>query len=164
VGSKSAPTGPSRYTEQLSAGSLTRRFDRAGNQIPGVPAHQLLARLGYDVPAGPFAGLGAFVETVVQGDFYLDNANLLKAPGYAVVNANLHYATELTGGYAKRLSVYLEIRNVFDTTYVSSAQNLSNSISGATGLQNNAAVLARTTGSVFAGAPRNIVGGMRLSF
>ncbi|MEL6063010.1 MULTISPECIES: TonB-dependent receptor family protein [unclassified Methylobacterium] len=153
-----------RYTEQLSAGSLTRRFDRAGNQIPGVPAHQLLARLGYDVPAGPFAGLGAFVETVVQGDFYLDNANLLKAPGYAVVNANLHYATELTGGYAKRLSVYLEIRNVFDTTYVSSAQNLSNSISGATGLQNNAAVLARTTGSVFAGAPRNIVGGMRLSF
>ena len=153
-----------RYTEQLSAGSLTRRFDRAGNQIPGVPAHQLLARIGYDVPAGPLAGLGAFVETVVQGDFYLDNANLLKAPGYAVVNANLHYATELSGGYAKRLSLYLEVRNLFDTTYVASAQNLSNSISGTTGIQNNAAVLASTTGSVFAGAPRNIVGGMRLSF
>ncbi|WP_267355289.1 MULTISPECIES: TonB-dependent receptor [unclassified Methylobacterium] len=153
-----------RYSEQLSAGSLTRRFDRAGNQIPGVPAHQLLARIGYDVPAGPLAGLGAFVETVVQGDFYLDNANLLKAPGYAVVNANLHYATELSGGYAKRLSFYLEVRNLFDTTYVASAQNLSNSISGTTGIQNNAAVLASTTGSVFAGAPRNIVGGMRLSF
>ncbi|WP_409564810.1 TonB-dependent receptor family protein [Methylobacterium sp. J-026] len=153
-----------RYAEQLSAGSLTRRFDRAGNRIPGVPAHQLLTRVGYDIPAGPLAGLGAFVEAVVQGDFYLDNANLLKAPGYAVVNANLHYAKDLIGGYAKRLSVYLEVRNVFDTTYVGSAQNLSNSISGATGLQNNAAVLAGTTGSVFAGAPRNIVGGMRLSF
>ena len=153
-----------RYTEQLSAGSLTRSFDRAGNRIPGVPAHQLLARLGYDVPSGPLAGLGAFVETVVQGDFYLDNANLLKAPGYAVVNANLHYATELTGGYAKRLSLYVEVRNLFDTTYVASAQNLANGISGTTGLQNGAAVLATTTGSVFAGAPRNIVGGMRLAF
>ncbi|MCJ2089908.1 TonB-dependent receptor [Methylobacterium sp. E-005] len=153
-----------RYTEQLSAGSLTRRFDRSGNQIPGVPAHQLLARVGYDVPAGPLAGLGAFVETVVQGNVYLDNANTLKAPGYAIINANLHYATDLTGGYAKRLSVYFEIRNVFDTVYVSSAQNLSNSINSTTGLLNNAAILAGTTGSVFAGAPRNIVGGMRLSF
>jgi iron complex outermembrane receptor protein len=152
------------YTEQLSAGSLTRRFDRAGNQIPGVPAHQFLARVGYDVPAGPLAGLGAFVETVVQGDFYIDNANLLKAPGYAIVNANVHYATELTGGYAKRLNLYLEVRNLFDTTYAASAQNLTNSISGATGLQNGAGVLATTTGSVFAGAPRNVVAGMRLSF
>jgi len=153
-----------RYTEQLSAGSLTRRFDRAGNHIPGVPAHQLLARVGYDVPTGPLAGLGAFVETVAQGDFYLDNANQLKAPGYIVVNANLHYATELTGGYAKRFSVYIEVRNLFDATYIGSAQNLANSISGTTGIQNNASVLANTTGSVFAGAPRNIVGGMRLSF
>ncbi|MCJ2057688.1 TonB-dependent receptor [Methylobacterium sp. J-048] len=153
-----------RYTEQLSAGSLTRQFDRAGNQIPGVPAHQLLARIGYDVPAGPLAGLGAFVETVVQGDFYIDNANLLKAPGYAIVNANVHYATELTSGYAKRLSLYLEVRNLFDTTYAASVQNLANSISGTTGLQNGAGMLATTTGSVFAGAPRNIVGGMRLAF
>ncbi|SDN14970.1 iron complex outermembrane recepter protein [Methylobacterium phyllostachyos] len=153
-----------RYSEQLSAGSLTRRFDRAGNHIPGVPAHQLLARIGYDVPAGPLAGLGAFVETVAQGDFYLDNANQLKAPGYVVVNANIHYATDLTAGYAKRLSVYLEVRNVFDTTYVGSAQTLANSMNATTGAQNNAAVLASTTGSVFAGAPRNIVGGMRLSF
>jgi len=153
-----------RYTEQLSAGSLTRRFDRAGNQIPGVPAHQVLARVGYDVPTGPLAGLGAFVETVVQGDFYIDNANLLKAPGYAIVNANVHYAAELTGGYAKRLNLYLEVRNLFDTTYVASAQTLANSISGATGLQNGAGVLATTTGSVFAGAPRNIVGGFRLAF
>lgn len=153
-----------RYTEQLSAGSLTRRFDRAGNQIPGVPAHQLLARVGYDVPTGPLAGLGAFVETVVQGDFYIDNANLLKAPGYAIVNANVHYATELAGGYAKRLNLYVEVRNLFDTTYAASAQNLANSISGATGLQNGAGVLATSTGSVFAGAPRNIVGGMRLAF
>jgi iron complex outermembrane recepter protein len=56
------------------------------------------------------------------------------------------------------------VRNVFDAVYISSAQNLSNSISGTTGLQNNAAALASTTGSIFAGAPRSFVGGMRLSF
>lgn len=122
------------------------------------------ARLGYHVPAGPLAGFGAFVETVNQGDFYLDNANTLKAPGEAIVKANLHYSTELSGGYAKRLSVYLELRNVFDRIDVASAQNRSNTVSGATGLQNNAAALATTTGSIFAGAPRNIVGVMRLAF
>ena len=153
-----------RYVEQLSAGTLTRRLDRAGNRIPGVPANQLLARIGYDVPAGPLAGLGAFVETMFQDDFYLDNANQLKAPGYAVVNANVHYATELVGGYAKRLTVYAEVRNVFDTVYAASAQNLANSISATTGVQNGAAALAAVTGSIYAGAPRNVVAGMKLAF
>ncbi|MDQ0446489.1 TonB-dependent receptor family protein [Methylobacterium aerolatum] len=152
------------YVEQLSAGALTRRFDRAGNRIPGVPANQLLARVGYDVPTGPLAGLGAFVETVVQDDFFIDNANLLKAPGYAVVNANVHYDTALTGGYAKRLNLYVEVRNLFDTTYIASAQNLANSISATTGRQNGTASLFTTTGSIYAGAPRTFVGGMRLAF
>jgi iron complex outermembrane receptor protein len=166
------------YTEQLSvcqvsppfslpcsgARPVTERFDRAGNAIPGVPAHQLLARIGYDQPTGPLAGLGAYVEAVVQDGFFIDNANQLKAPGYTVVNANVHYAADLPGGYAKRISLYAEVRNVFDETYVSSAQNLANSLSSTTGLQNGAGVLATTPGSVFAGAPRNVVAGMRLSF
>ncbi|MCJ2014808.1 TonB-dependent receptor family protein [Methylobacterium sp. J-076] len=153
-----------KYVEQISAGNLARTFDRAGNRIPGVPANQLLARVGYDVPVGPLAGLGAFVETVFQDDFAIDNANLLKAPGYAVVNANIHYDTALTGGYAKRLNLYFEVRNLFDTVYVASAQNLANTISATTGFQNGAAVLATTTGSVYAGAPRTFTGGMRLAF
>ncbi|WP_457105985.1 hypothetical protein [Methylobacterium sp. P5_C11] len=103
------------------------------------------------------------MEAVVQGDFHRDNGSSLKASGHAVVNANLHYATALTAGYAKRLSLHLEVYNLFGTTDVASAQNLANGISGPTGLQNRTAALA-TTGSVFAGAPRNIVGGMRLAF
>ncbi len=152
------------YVEQISAGAVSRRFDRAGRTIPGVPAHQLLARIGYDVPSGPLAGLGAFVETVVQSDFYVDNANLLRAPGYAVVNANVHYDTDLVGAYAKRLNLYLEVRNLFDTAYIASAQNLANTIAAGTGLQNGAGVLAATTGSIYAGAPRSFVGGMKLAF
>lgn len=152
-----------KYVEQLSAGSLTARFDRSGRHIPGVPANQLLARIGYEQPTGPLAGFGGYLETVFQDDFFIDNANLLKVPGYAIVNLNLHYTTELIG-YAKRLNLFFEVRNLLDTTYVASAQNLANSISGTTGLQNGAGVLATTTGSVFAGAPRNFVGGMRLAF
>ncbi|GJD63205.1 TonB-dependent receptor family protein [Methylobacterium frigidaeris] len=153
-----------RYVEQLSAGSLTARFDRAGRLIPGVPAHQLLARIGYDQPSGPLKGLGAFVEAVYQDGFYLDNANLLRAPGYTILNANIHYDTDLIGSYAKRLSLYLEVRNLLDTTYIASAQPLANSISAVTGLQNGAGVLATTTGSIFAGAPRSFIGGMKLTF
>ncbi|WP_279358625.1 TonB-dependent receptor family protein [Methylobacterium indicum] len=153
-----------RYVEQLSAGSLTARFDRAGRLIPGVPAHQLLARIGYDQPTGPLKGLGAFVEAVYQDGFFLDNANQLKAPGYTLLNANIHYDTDLVGSYAKRLSLYVEVRNILDTTYIASAQPLANSISAATGLQNGAGVLATTTGSIFAGAPRSVVGGMKLAF
>ncbi|AWN50790.1 TonB-dependent receptor [Methylobacterium sp. 17Sr1-1] len=153
-----------RYVEQLSAGSLTARFDRAGRLIPGVPAHQLLARIGYDQPTGPFKGLGAFVEAVYQDGFFLDNANLLRAPGYTILNANIHYDTDLAGSYAKRLSLYVEVRNLLDTTYIASAQPLANSISAVTGLQNGAGVLASTTGTIFAGAPRSFVGGMKLAF
>ncbi|MDP4023042.1 TonB-dependent receptor [Methylobacterium sp. NEAU 140] len=157
-----------KYTEQLSAGTRTASFDRAGRQIPGVPLTQFLFRFGYDQPTGPWKGLGAYVETVYQSDFYLDNANLLKAPGYAIVNLNLHYDALLSGGaevgFAKRLSLYVEMRNLFDAVYAASAQNLANSISASTGLQNGAGVLATTTGSIFAGAPRNVVAGMRLAF
>ncbi|MCJ2131718.1 TonB-dependent receptor family protein [Methylobacterium sp. E-045] len=152
-----------QYTEQLSAGSLTRRFDRAGRRIPGVPANELLVRVGYEQTTGTFAGLGGYVETVFQDDFFIDNANQLKMPGYAVVNLNLHYATDLAG-YAKRVNVFFEVRNLFDKTYVGSAQNLANSISASTGLLNGAGVLANATGSIFAGAPRNFIGGMKLSF
>jgi len=66
--------------------------------------------------------------------------------------------------FAKRLSLYLEVRNVFDRVHTNSAQNLTDSISGTTGQQNGAGVLAATTGSIFAGAPRNVVGGMKLAF
>lgn len=153
-----------RYVEQLSAGSFTARFDRAGRLIPGVPAHQLLARIGYEQVGGPLSGVGGFVEVVAQDGFFVDNANLLKAPGYALVNANLHYVTDLTGGYAKRLNLYVEARNLLDRTYASSVQNLANSLNAGTGGLNGAGVLAGTTGSVYAGAPRTVVAGLKLSF
>lgn len=150
------------YTERLSAGTKSAAFNRNGNAIPGVQPNFLTARLGYDQPSGPLAGLGAFVEYNWRGAFFMDNANLLKAPGYHLVNLNLHYAPDISFAFVKGFSLFVEVENVFDKTYVASANNVSDSISAATGLQNPGSAVAGATGSIYTGAPRTFVGGLRI--
>ena len=153
------------YVEQLSAGGLTRRFDRAGNKIPGISPNELSARLGYDQPTGWLQGLGGFVEVIWKDSFFMENANLLQAPGYEVVNLNLHYNREIADPYIKAMTLFFQVNNVFDTTYVASANNITNTISPITGLENPASVLAATgTGSIYAGSPRAFIGGLKLAF
>jgi iron complex outermembrane receptor protein len=148
------------YTEDIrsqGAGGAVFSFNRAGNKIPGISPHELTARLGYEQMWGPLAGLGAFVEVQWKDSFYMDNANLQKAPGYELVNLNVHYNTDLVSDYFKSLSMYVEVRNVFDRTYVASANNIGNSVTaGVQGLS--------TTGSIYAGSPRAFMAGMRLAF
>ncbi|MEH2570329.1 iron complex outermembrane receptor protein [Bradyrhizobium sp. AZCC 2289] len=103
------------YTENIINGAVFS-FNRAGNKIPGIAPNELTTRLGYDEMSGRFAGLGAFVEVQWKDSFYMDNANLLKAPGYELVNLNVHYKTDLGSDYFRALSLYLEVRNVFDRT------------------------------------------------
>ena len=151
------------YTEKLASGANSFSFNRVGNKIPGVSPNELTARLGYDELSGPLRGLGAFVEVQWKDSFYMDNANLLKAPAYEVVNLNVHYKTDLTSDYLKSLNLFVEVRNLFDTTYVASANNISNTVTSA-GLQNPASVLAATTGSIYAGSPRAFVAGLKIAF
>ena len=88
-----------------------------------------------------------------------------KAPGYGLVNVNLHYDTEVTHDYLKGAIFFFEIQNLLNKTYVASANNITDSISAVTGLQNPASVLATTgTGSIYAGAPRTFIAGMKLAF
>lgn len=151
------------YTENITNGAVFS-FNRAGNKIPGISPNELTMRLGYDEMFGRLAGLGAFVEVQWKDSFYMDNANLLKAPGYELVNLNVHYKTDLVSDYFRTLNLYLEVRNVFDRTYVASANNVGNTVTGA-GTQNPASVLAATqTGSIYAGSPRAFVAGMKVAF
>ncbi len=157
-----------QYVEQLSTGTAahgaTAFFNRAGNKIPGVSPNELTARLGYDQPSGPWQGVGAFAEVQWQDSFYMENANLLKAPGYEIVNLNVHYDNELPSDYLKSMRTYVEVKNVFNQTYVASANNITDSITLA-GVQNPASVLAVTgTGSIYAGMPRTFFGGVRFAF
>jgi iron complex outermembrane receptor protein len=152
------------YTEQLTAGATTARFNRIGNKIPGVSPQELTSRVGYDEPSGSLAGLGGFVEYVWKDSFFMENGNVLKAPGYSLVNINVHYDKKINDGYIKGVLFYFETKNLFDKTYVASANNITNTITGA-GVQNPGTVLASTgTGSIYAGAPRSFFGGMKLRF
>jgi len=150
------------FTEQLSAGALTRSFDRAGNKIPGVSPNELTARLAYDQPAGPWQGWGGYVEYVSKDAFFMENANLIKAPGYQLVNLNLHYDTAINDPVIKGMTLFFEVKNVFDKTYVASANNISDGISAVTGAENPASALANAGGSIYAGAPRTFIGGLSL--
>jgi iron complex outermembrane receptor protein len=94
----------------------------------------------------------------------MDNANLLKAPGYEIVNLNLHYDKQVTDSYIKDAIFFFEIKNLFDQTYVASANNISDSVNATTGLQTPGSVLANTGGSIYAGTPRAFIGGMKLAF
>ena len=139
-------------------------FNRVGNKIPGISPNELTARLSWDETTGSLRGLGAFVEVVWKDSFYMDNANFLKAPGYELVNLNLHYKTDLVSESMKSLSLFLEVRNLFDRTYIASANNIANTVTGA-GMQNPATVLAeKQTGSIYAGSPRAFVAGMKIAF
>ena len=152
----------------MSAGTapagITRRFDRAGFAIPGVPFDALTARFGYEQLTGPWRGLGAYVEGIMQDAFFIDNANLVKIPAYGIINANVHFVRELNDPFIKRITVYTEARNGFDQKYVGSASIVSNTISATTGLLNGAASVRAATGSIYAGEPRGIYGGFRLSY
>ena len=150
------------YTENLTNGA-TFSFNRAGNKIPGISPNELTTRLSYDQLSGFLLGAGAFVEVQWKDSFYMDNANLLKAPGYELVNLNVHYRTDLTSDYFRALNLYLEVRNVFNTTYVASANNIGNTVTSA-GVQNSASVLANTAGSIYAGSPRALFAGMKVAF
>lgn len=154
------------YIEQLSAGAFTASFNRAGNKIPGVSPNELLTRLGYDQPTGPWKGLGGFIQFQWKDAYFIDNANLLKVPAYELVNLNIHYNIDLlTSNYFKSAMVYFEVRNVFDQIYVASANNVSDSLNSTTGVENPGSVLATTgTGSIYAGEPRTFVGGVRFAF
>ncbi|MBV8512072.1 MAG: TonB-dependent receptor [Xanthobacteraceae bacterium] len=153
-----------QFVEQFAAGARTVSFNRAGNLIPGVPPNELVTRLGYDQPTGPWKGVGGFIEYQWNDSFYMDNANLLKSPGYEIVNLNLHYDKQVTDSYIKDAIFFFEIKNLFDRTYVASANNISDSVNATTGLQTPGSVLANAGGSIYAGTPRAFIGGMKLAF
>ena len=75
------------------------------------------ARLGYDQPAGAAARPWRLVEFIFKDAFFAENANLLKAPGYELVNLNLTHR-DIAHDYIRSMTLFFEVKNVFDKTYV----------------------------------------------
>lgn len=151
------------YTEALANSTASRSFSRNGNAIPGVVPNVLDVRLVYDRASGGFEGVGGFLEFSFRDGSWLDNANLLKAPGVGLFNLDLHYDPPRRMKLLHRFHIFFEIQNLADRTYVASASNLSDSLTSA-GVQAGASAIAAKTGSIYAGAPRSFFGGVRVKF
>ena len=160
------------YMEQLGSGATFSRFDRAGNKIPGVSPNELIARLGYDFGWGALKGWGAFAEYQWKDAFFMDNGNLLRAPGYDLVNLNVHYngdAAQMRALGLHTLGVqglqwFAEVKNVTDKVYIASANNITNTLASA-GVQTSGLTLANTaTGAIYAGAPLTMFTGLKVRF
>lgn len=149
-----------RFSEQLGPSAF---FDRRGLRIPGVALHEATARVGYDVPAGEFRGLGAFAEYVYKGRYFVDNGNQLRIPSFGLVNLNVHYDRAVDFGFIRSIAAYVEVKNAFDRRFVGSANNITNTLTN--GVQNPGFTLAQfSTGSIFAGAPRAFTAGVKVKF
>ncbi|MFN3229468.1 MAG: TonB-dependent receptor family protein [Asticcacaulis sp.] len=117
---------PLTQTLQLSgAWTWTQaRFDQdprfGNNTLPIVPEHAATLSLDYHGAKGLFAGVK--VDHVPEGGF-ADYANSLRAEGYTTLGARM-------GWDSKRVSVFLEGRNLTDERYVSTVIAAQNNLGG----------------------------------
>ncbi|MEJ0070960.1 MAG: hypothetical protein WDO24_22020 [Pseudomonadota bacterium] len=88
----------------------------------------------------------------------------MKVPSSELVNFNLHYSPTIGGSYFPGLTLFFEVDNLLNQTYVASANNVSDSINAANGQQNGAGTVAAAGSSIYAGAPRSYFGGLKLKF
>lgn len=128
--------------EDHGAGSPTR-----GNRLSNVPRHSGSLWVKYDFNGygakGPSAGVGAFMV----GKREVDLANTAQLPGYVRMDAFLAYSGWKIG--SSQLTAQLSVRNLLDTRYFESTDPDSN--------------VAPRLG-VYPGAPRTVIGSLRLDF
>jgi iron complex outermembrane receptor protein len=63
----------------------------------------------------------------------------------------------------KKVTVYFAVRNIFNTTYISSIANINDTLIAGTLIQAPAATLASSVSAV-PGAPRSLTVGVKLKF
>ena len=80
------------------------------NDLPLVPPHLYRAELRYDHPGGWF--IAPSVEWSIS-DAWVDYANTLKSPSYAVASLNLGWSVN------DQVSLFADARNLFDERYIS---------------------------------------------
>jgi iron complex outermembrane receptor protein len=129
------------------------RLDRDGKQIPGVERSFLNAKVGYESPWR----LGGWLELNYVDDYFINNSNTLRAPGYNVLNANMHYAQGFSGSFLRGFETFFEVRNLLDRTYIESAIPVSDDL-----IQSLASLNGKQ--AFFTGSPRTFYGGVRLKF
>ncbi len=147
------------FTEVLTNATAARPFSRDGNAIPGVIPNFLDARLDYQQRTGPLRGLGGHLELVWRDAYDLDNADEVRAAGTELVNLALNYDPPSRPAAERHLHLYIEVQNLLNRTTIGSASNIADSLT-ASGAEAGAGALRSATGSIFAGSPRAVFGGI----
>lgn len=91
--------------------------DFSGNQLPGVPRHQIFSELKYQHDAG-FYVIG---DVLHVGGFFADNANSEAGTIDAYTVANVRLGGSFRAGQAT-ISPFLGVNNVFDEEYFSNVR------------------------------------------
>ena len=93
------------------------RFDAdpvfGNNRLPGIPEHFARLSLRYRHPSGFYVG----PSLEIASGWNVDQANSLRAPGYAVLNATMGYQSP-----DKRWTVYLDLRNLTNRPYAAATE------------------------------------------
>ncbi|MCH9047676.1 MAG: TonB-dependent receptor [Proteobacteria bacterium] len=83
----------------------------AGNELPGLPEHNLYAELGYTHPSGFFSS----IDFQYVSNMYVDNANTAQNRPYGVSNFRVGYIKTMGD---LEITPYMGINNLFDEEYV----------------------------------------------
>ena len=143
-------------------------FDASGVYVGDSPQTQIGSSIAYNINLSKNSSSYIKLKGMYSDRFFSDfdpydlrdgNKNVWKMPGYALFS--LHLGNNL---YFKKSSVHLKLNvlNLFNTTYLSDAQNNSDY----TGVTNNNLVGNNdaTSASVFFGLPRRIVASIEYKF
>ncbi len=115
------------FTDTILVGGIGTSVDRDGKNVPAVEPHVLNFRTAYD----HLSGLGGWFEVSWIDDYFVNNANTLKAQAATVVNVNLHYAQDVAWGWVRLFKAYVQVENLFDQTYMGSGAIVSDSTADA---------------------------------
>lgn len=93
--------------------------DFAGNKIVGVPDVYGSATVGWQPET--LGGFGVRFAVVRIGDYFADDGNAVRVPGYSVLNATLALGRPVSVGGGIGLRGFVSINNLADTRYIGSA-------------------------------------------
>ncbi|MEH2122315.1 TonB-dependent siderophore receptor [Nostoc sp.] len=94
-----------------------------GNQLNNVPRHALNLWTTYEIQSGSLKGLGFGLGAFYYGDRQADLANTVELPSYIRTDAAIYYKRD-------NYRAAINIKNLFDTDYFVSAQNVNRIIPG----------------------------------
>lgn len=102
-----------QFTQASGCDPLNGCAVEAGSRIPGVPRNIFDGTLRWGGDSGWHAGVDVFAVSAVA----VNDANSARAPGYALLGADLGYIAHRGGA---TLSPFLRLDNLFDRRYIGS--------------------------------------------